>query len=197
MNVNELKESKFLKRSDVGEGTVVTISGVDRANVAKEGAPEEMKWILHVEEFDKGLVLNSTCGQLIAQALKSEESDDWVGKQVVLYDDPSVSFGGKLVGGIRVRPVPKSQQTAPTQRPPAGTYRPTAEAGVQPAASPKMALKLKFKNHPSFGKDFQANDVNEHLLKNYGAKLDDLNDEQIKDVNADFDHIIETVSIPF
>ncbi len=49
------------------------------------------------------MVLNNTNAQIIAMILKSEETDDWIGKQIVLYDDPNVSFGGKLVGGIRVR----------------------------------------------------------------------------------------------
>lgn len=57
------------------------------------------------------MVLNSTNGQLIAQILKSDETDLWKGQKVVLYDDPSVSFGGKLTGGIRVR-APRGQAAA-------------------------------------------------------------------------------------
>lgn len=187
MNVNELKESKFLKRSDVGEGTIVTIRGVDQANVAKEGAEPEMKWILHVEEFEKGLVLNSTNGQLIAQALKSEESDEWTGGKVVLYDDPSVSYGGKLVGGIRVRSVPKGQMTPQRHV-------------VQPGGGSKAALKAKFKAHPKFGKDLKPDDINGHLMKNYGGKLDELSEENAQEALSNFDDICEDIiesQIPF
>lgn len=187
MNISELRESKFLKRSDVGDGTIVTITGVTQSNVAKEGAPEELKWVLHVAEFDKGLVLNSTNGQLIAQALKSEESDDWTGQQIVLYDDPSVSFGGKLVGGIRVRAVPKAQ-SAPRSATPSG------------GGSIKAQLKSKFRSHPQFNKDLKPDDVNAYLLKHFGAKLDDLTEDQAKDAMSDFAEITDKIiedSIPF
>lgn len=71
-----------------------------------------MRWALHFRELDKPMILNSTNGQIIAKITGSEESDDWDGKQIVLYHDPNVSFGGKLVGGIRVR-APKGAYKAP------------------------------------------------------------------------------------
>ena len=111
MNVNQLKQSRFLTRADVGKGTLVTIKECFQDNIAKEGAAEELRWCLAFDELEKPLVLNSTNGQIIAQITRSEESDAWTGHKVVLYDDPSVSFGGKLVGGIRVR-APRNQ-TAP------------------------------------------------------------------------------------
>jgi len=108
MHISALKESKFLKRADVGEGVLVTIRNLTQENVGKEGQDEDMKWAMHFTELEKPLILNSTNAQIIAQILKSEETDDWTGRQVVLYDDPSVSYGGKLVGGIRVR-APRGQ----------------------------------------------------------------------------------------
>lgn len=126
MNVNELKSSKFLKRQDVGAGVLATIRDVVQENVAKEGAPEELRWCMHFEEsnLDKPMVLNSTNGQIIAKIAGSEESDNWIGTKIVLYDDPNVSFGGKLVGGIRVR-APKKQAQAQA--------KPAAKATVTPA----------------------------------------------------------------
>lgn len=78
------------------------------------------------------MVLNSTNGQIIAQITKSEDTDDWKGWKIVLYDDPNVSFGGKLVGGIRVR-APRPNIAQPN-RPP---VRP-APAPVQPQAPPEQ-----------------------------------------------------------
>ena len=103
MNISELKDSKFLRKEDCGRGILVTIDGVSQENIAKEGAPEELKWVMYFRELDKPLVLNSTNGQILAKITGSEESDDWNGTEVVLFHDPNVSFGGKLVGGIRVR----------------------------------------------------------------------------------------------
>lgn len=102
-NINTMKASKFLKRDDVGRGMLVTISHVSEENVAKEGAPDEMKWCAHFDETDKPLVLNWTNLQLIARIAKNDDSDTWNGTKVVLFDDPNVSFGGKITGGIRVR----------------------------------------------------------------------------------------------
>ncbi len=107
MHINQLKNSNFLKKEDVGEAALVTISTVTEENVAKEGATPEMKWAIHFDEFDKPMILNSTNGQLIAKITGSEESDEWSGKKIVLYHDPNVSFGGKLIGGIRVRAAKK------------------------------------------------------------------------------------------
>lgn len=103
MHVSQLKDSKFLKQDDVGEGVVVTIKGCHEENVAKEGAEPEMKWCMTFHEQAKPLVLNSTNGQILAKIFGSDNSDDWTGKKVELYRDPNVSFGGKLVGGIRCR----------------------------------------------------------------------------------------------
>lgn len=112
MNLSDLKVSKFLKKEDVGVGMLVTISSVTRENVAVEGAPAELKPCLHFEETDKPLVLNITNGQIIAKITGAEENieTEWIGHRIVLYNDPSVSYAGKLIGGIRAR-APKA--TAP------------------------------------------------------------------------------------
>lgn len=108
-NINQMKSSKFLKRDDVGRGILATIVNVREENVAKEGAPEELKWCAHFNELEKPMVLNWTNLQLIARIAGDDDSDNWNGVKVVLYDDPNVSFGTKIVGGIRVRaPKPDS-----------------------------------------------------------------------------------------
>jgi hypothetical protein len=114
MHISQLKQSKFLTRADVGRGVLATIREVIQENVAKEGAPEEMKYCLVFEELDKPMVLNSTNGQIIAVVTGSEDTDNWAGKKIVLYDDPNVSFGGKLVGGIRCR-APRPQGGTPAR----------------------------------------------------------------------------------
>jgi hypothetical protein len=102
-----MKTSKFLKRADVGEdGMVVTIVNVHEANVAKEGDPEENKWVMVFREVDKPMVLNSTNAQLCEKYLGSDNTDDWAGKKVLVYDDPSVQYAGKMVGGLRIKRAP-------------------------------------------------------------------------------------------
>ena len=104
-SISDLKSSKFLKKEDVGAGVLATIKTVHQENVAKEGAEPEMKWCLSFHELDKPMVLNSTNGQIIGQITGIEQDIEtgWPGNKIVLYEDKTVSFGGKLVGGIRVR----------------------------------------------------------------------------------------------
>ena len=105
-NINEMIESKYMKKSDLDEfdgETIVTIIGLKRANIAREDQAEEMRWLIKFKEFDKPMVLNPTNIQLAARACGSDSTDDWKGKQVILYVDENVSFGGKLVGGLRIK----------------------------------------------------------------------------------------------
>ena len=133
MHISELKKSKFLRKEDCGAGILVTVESVILANVAKDGAPEEMEWVMHFNETDKPLVLNSTNGQLIAQITGSEDSDDWTGAELVLYHDPTVSFGGKLVGGVRVRAPRRKAVPVTGKRPVAMPIAKAAEAAPAPA----------------------------------------------------------------
>jgi hypothetical protein len=119
MKIGEMMPSKYLKKEDIGRGALVTIKGLARTNVAMDGEPVENKYVLYFNEFEKPLVLNSTNIHLCAQICGSEDTDDWIGKQLVLYTDPNVSFGGKLIGGLRVRaPKPQAAVPAPVVSPP-------------------------------------------------------------------------------
>jgi len=115
MKINQMKESKYISQGDVEGGKVVTVSKLDQENVAAADKPEEIKWILHFKEFQKPLVLNWTNIQLMAVCTGSEDSDDWTGKKVELYVDPTISFGGKIVGGVRIRQA--SKDAKPTENP--------------------------------------------------------------------------------
>jgi len=115
-NINQMIESKYLKQSDLDGEVEVTILKVGQLNVAREDAEPEMKWAAKFQEFKKPMVLNSTNLQLLAKACESEESEEWIGKKVVIYADPNVSFGGKLVGGLRVKLPVKTKATKPTAK---------------------------------------------------------------------------------
>ena len=101
--IGEMIESKFLKKEDVGTGKLFTISNVKQYNVAAQGAEPEMKWCTEFHEPDtKPLVLNATNMHLIEAALGSDNTDDWIDQPIVVYEDANVSFGGKVIGGVRV-----------------------------------------------------------------------------------------------
>ena len=105
--ISEMLPSSYLKKEDCDPAILVTISEIKHENLAMEGKPPELKWVMMFVEQEKGIVLNSTNIQLAASICASQDTDDWIGKKIVLYSDPNISFQGKLVGGIRIR-APKS-----------------------------------------------------------------------------------------
>lgn len=129
--VHEMMESKYLKKEDVGRGVLATVSHLDRVNVAMKGEAPEHKWVIYFQELEKGLVLNATNIQLCERAFQSDDTDQWVGKPLVLYTDDNVSFGGQIVGGIRVR-APRNQAMAR-----AAQGVPQGQAQVAPHSQPQ------------------------------------------------------------
>lgn len=113
MNINQLKQSKYLKTSDIPEPVLVTIDSIGLTNVAKEGEREDKRPIVQFKELEKPMVFNATNLKRTAKALDSDETDDWVGKQIVVYTDEDVEYAGEIVGGLRVRAAKK--KAAPTK----------------------------------------------------------------------------------
>jgi hypothetical protein len=110
--ISDLKQSKYLTKEDVTPAVLVTVGGYEQVNVAMENQAPDMKWALTFKEEEKPFVLNQTNGQLIGVITGSDDFDDWIGKKVVLYNDPTIVFAGKVTGGIRVR-APKGQAAPP------------------------------------------------------------------------------------
>lgn len=112
-NIDTMIESKYLTKNDVGEpgdGTMVTVQALKQSNIARDDEEPKMKWLMKFREFPKPMVLGSTTLQLAALILGSKNTDDWVGKKIEVYHDPSITFGDKLVGGIRFRKQGKTNQ---------------------------------------------------------------------------------------
>lgn len=136
-DINEMRESRFLKKEDVGTGKLVTITAVVQDNVGPQAGPPEMKWVMQFAELDKPLVLNQVNAQTCAQILGNTNSDFWGGRTIVLYNDPTVSYGGKLTGGIRVR-APKPGSVSPLLAPNPAVQNPTpATTYVAPQQVPQ------------------------------------------------------------
>lgn len=97
--------SKFLTKDDVGEdGLVLTIKGF-RMETLKGDDSEEDKMVLHFTEDVKPMVLNRTNAQLVGVCTGAKTAGEARGKQIVVYNDPTVSFGGKITGGLRIKKV--------------------------------------------------------------------------------------------
>lgn len=138
MKVSQMLPSTYLKKEDVEQPVIVTIGHIEEKNVAGKDQPEELKWIIFFNEFDKGLVLNSTNINALSQACRSTETDDWAGKEVVLFVDPTVAYAGKVIGGLRIR----ENRTATPVRPPARNA--PAPAAGHPAFADIPASDIPF-----------------------------------------------------
>jgi hypothetical protein len=114
-DIDTMKTSNYLKKEDVGQGTPVIIREVIEGNIAQEGKPVDLKWLIYFNEFPKPLVSNVTHREQIAAYLGSRNSDHWLGKSIVLFNDPSVIFNGNI-GGIRVRPNQQLNGQPPIQQ---------------------------------------------------------------------------------
>ncbi len=110
MKANDAFPSKFLKAADLqGRRVVVTIAHVEIEKFDDGDRP----CVFFVGK-DKGVVLNKTNFNAIADITGEADSDDWAGKRITLYT-AKVDYQGKRVEAIRVDDPPKD--AAPARRP--------------------------------------------------------------------------------
>lgn len=116
MKVSSMTDSKYLKKEDLDEHggeMTVTIDSLKKVNVARDDEDPEYRWTVRYRELPKPMVLNATNIKRIAKA-HGDDTDDWLGKQITVYHDPDIEFGGNIVGGLRVRQARRSG-TQPTR----------------------------------------------------------------------------------
>lgn len=113
MRRSEAFPSQYLGKDDVQQDILAHIKDVGKESIKSDGADEEKAVMTWQERDLKPMILNNTNWMALEDAY-GEESDGWKGKPVEIYLDPSVMYGGKRVGGVRLR-VPKPTATAPAQ----------------------------------------------------------------------------------
>jgi hypothetical protein len=135
MKTSQMKDSKYIKRDDLGEtmseqsaGIIVTVRGdVYKENLAMEGQPEEQKWVIEFEEIEKPMIINPVNIDMLSSLL----GDD---------TDPNVQMRGKLTGGLRFRsatPAAPRQPQTPRRQVPVAPGRPASNARPQRANEPE------------------------------------------------------------
>ena len=98
-NKDYLGECDFLP----GQEITVTIASITTSEVIGDGGKKSTKPIMKFVEPVKPLIANTVNFKRITKLLGSKYIEDWIGKQIILYGDPSVKFGGETVGGVRVK----------------------------------------------------------------------------------------------
>lgn len=112
MNINSAFPSKFLKASDLnGQSVNVKISGV---KVESVGQGQESKPVVYFAGKQKGMVLNKTNANKIANIAGSQDTDEWTDVTVQIYPTET-EFGGETVECIRVRPPKAAAKKAPVE----------------------------------------------------------------------------------
>ena len=104
----------FLKQEDLqGKTPRVVIASVEQEDIKdpESGKPEK-KLVMHFLGKDKTLILNRTNCESMETITGTDDYAAWGGHAVVLWADPSVKFGAKTVGGLRIR------AAAPVRPPP-------------------------------------------------------------------------------
>ena len=101
MKISAAYPSPYIRAADL-DGTPRTLT--IRTCVLEElgqGNDKETKPVLYFEKAQKGLVVNKTNANVIADAY-GDDTTEWEGKPVTVFPT-QVEFKGKLVDGIRVR----------------------------------------------------------------------------------------------
>jgi hypothetical protein len=98
-----------------------TIRGFKMETIKSDEGDED-KVVCYFVEDVKPMVVNRTNSQLIGSATGARTAGESVGKQIVVYNDPSVGFGGKVTGGLRVKRIAGAPRPAPAA-PRANTQR--------------------------------------------------------------------------
>lgn len=109
--------SKYLGKGDVGEdGIVLTIKGFRTETLESDDGNEE-KTVMHFIEDFKPMVLNRTNAQLVGVCTGARTAGEARGKQIVVFNDPTISFGGKITGGLRIKKVAGAPRAAAAKDP--------------------------------------------------------------------------------
>jgi hypothetical protein len=104
MNLNDFNSSKYLGKNDVpASGLNLTLAGFGIEEMKKDG--EKKPYCTFVQVGIKPLLLNKSNRTRLEAIFGTDDTGAMIGRQVNVFNDPMVEFGGQVVGGLRIRPV--------------------------------------------------------------------------------------------
>lgn len=99
--LDSLLPSRFLKKEDVETPMVLTIAGFEKGTIGEDDEPATF---LKFSDTDKSVIVKAWTIDNLKEIFGDNVSPkDIHGQKVEAYHDPSVKFGGKKVGGLRLR----------------------------------------------------------------------------------------------
>ena len=106
------RKSKYLAKEDATPDILATISHLTMDDVEADGKSERCT-ILNFHGDLKPLILNQTNKELLKVATGETTAGGVKNKKIVMFVDPTVMFGGKMVGGLRIKAaLPQTQDTS-------------------------------------------------------------------------------------
>lgn len=102
MKRHEALPGKYLAKEDFEPPRVAEVSSVVIESVEGEHGSED-KAVLYIDDERRGIILNGTNWDMIEALAGEADSDNWKGTKIEIFHDPTVKFGKRMVGGIRVR----------------------------------------------------------------------------------------------
>ena len=102
-------DAQYLKKEDLSEPVDTELLWVKEEKVPTPGKGTRTRAVAYFEGLSKGLVLNNSNGETLLEMTGTEDPNEWKDVALQLYVDPDVTYGGKKIGGIRIRkPAPVS-----------------------------------------------------------------------------------------
>ncbi len=132
MKSADVYPSKWLAAADLAnddESYKEPLVTIDRV-VLEEISNTEEKPVMYFKDRRKGMIVNKTNWKRLEYILKSDESDNWHGKQITLYVE-LVDMRGEMKPALRVKP-PKRN----------GSATPNAQISTGPEAKPVKPTML-------------------------------------------------------
>ena len=114
--------AQYLKKEDLSDPVDTELLWVKEETVTAREKDPKTQLVAYFEGLSKGLVLNTANCETLAEITGTDDPNEWKDVALQLYVDPDVKYGGKKVGGIRIRkpapvsvPVPKLKVKAAQQ----------------------------------------------------------------------------------
>lgn len=96
-------KSKYLTKEDCEPPILVQIFNMTTDQVEGDNNQMEERAVLHFHGDVKPMILNNTNKELLKAITGATTVGQIRNRQVILYNDPTIMFGRKMVGGIRIR----------------------------------------------------------------------------------------------
>lgn len=102
MKISSAFPTKYISAEDLNSRSwIMTIASVSIEMIGES----DQKPVVHFQNAHKGFPLNKTNARQISSILGSDETDQWIGRQIELYPT-TTEFRGDIVTCVRVRPAP-------------------------------------------------------------------------------------------